>query len=326
MGTGDGRETAAPSVAICIPTFRRAADLTRLLAALPAVIKAARSSGYLGEAVVIVIDNDEGESAREIVQAAGLSVRYVVERERGVVAVRNRALDEAAGQDLAVFIDDDETPADVRWLEFLLMTQDEFGAAAVAGPVRTVTEDPLDSWIVAGGFFARTHRAGLATGSLISRAATNNLLLDLRVVEKLGVRFDPRFGRTGGEDSLFTSQLHAGGARMVWSADAEVLDHLPVDRRTRSHAIERTTGMANAGVHVALALADSRARRFIVRAKALAAGVVWWVSGAMRGIAGRVRSSERMRAIGAKERARARGAISGAGNRTTDLYGGGGVR
>lgn len=326
MGMDVDRATDAASVAVCIPTFRRAADLSRLLATLPEVIGEARLSGRLGEVVVIVIDNDEGESARETVGEAGMPVRYVVESERGVVAVRNRALDEATRHDLLVFIDDDETPADPQWLALLLATREEFDAAVVAGPVRTVTDEPLDPWIVAGGFFARAHRVGLATGTRIDRAATNNLLLDLRVVEQAGIRFDPRFGRTGGEDSLFTAQLHATGAHMVWCAEAGVLDHLPVDRRTRAHALERTRGMANAGVRVALALADSPMRRLVVRCKALAAGVLRWILGAVRGIAGRLVRSEQMRATGAKERARGRGSISGAGNRTRDLYGGGGVR
>ena len=326
MGTGVDRATGTVSVAICIPTFRRTADLSRLLAALPEVIDAARRSARLDEVVVVVIDNDDAESARETVRSAEVSVHYVVERERGVVAVRNRALDEASGQDLVVFIDDDETPEDPQWLAHLLAARDEYAAAVVAGPVRTVTDVPLDPWIVAGGFFARAHRVGLPTGTRITRAATNNLLLDRRVVEETGIRFDPRFGRTGGEDSLFTAQLHARGVPMVWCAEAGVLDHLPVDRRTRQHALDRTTGMSNAGVRVALALAGTPAGRLAVRAKALAAGAVRWILGAGRGIAGWITRSERMRAVGAKERARGRGSISGAGNRTRDLYGGGGVR
>lgn len=318
--------TRGVSAAICIPTFRRPDDLARLLAALPAAVDEALRAGHVAAVTTIVIDNDEAETARAVVERAPEDIRYLVERERGVVAVRNRALDEAAGHDLAVFIDDDETPADPQWLANLLRTRARYEATVVAGPVRTVTDEPLDSWIVAGGFFARAHRAGLATGSRITRAATNNLLLDLGFVADSGIRFDPRFGRTGGEDSLFTSQLHSRGARMVWCGEALVLDHLPLERRSRAHATERTAGMANAGVRVALVLADTPARRAVVRLKALAAGLVRWLSGAARGAAGTILGSERLRAVGARERARGRGSIAGARNRTRDLYGGGGVR
>ncbi len=316
----------AVSVAICIPTFRRPADLARLLAALPEVVASARLEDRVGEVAIIVIDNDGDESARSVVAESGLDVRYVVERERGVVAVRNRALDEASESDVIVFIDDDETPAEPRWLARLLATRSDFAADVVAGPVRTVTDEPLDPWIIAGRFFARAHRDGVPTGAPLTRAATNNLLLDRRFVEASGIRFDPRFARTGGEDSLFTSQLHRRGARMVWCAEAGVLDHLPVDRRTREHALERTAGMANAGVRVALVLAGSPIQRLTVRVKGVAAGAVHWLRGAVHGLAGVLVRSDRLRALGAKGRARGRGSIAGAGNRGRDLYGGGGIR
>lgn len=326
MLDGGGHAGGTVSLALCIPTFRRPGDLARLLAALPDVIASARSEALVDEVAVIVVDNDAGASAEPIVRAAGLPVHYVVETERGVVAVRNRALDEAAAHDIAVFIDDDETPADARWLSSLLATRAQYDATVVAGPVRTVTDEPLDPWIVAGGFFDRKHRVGLRTGDPITRAATNNLLLDRRFVEASGIRFDAKFGRTGGEDSLFTSQLHAAGARMVWCADALVLDHLPVERRSRAHALERTRGMANAGARVALALAASPTERVAVRARAMASGLVRWILGGVRGLLGTLRRSERLHATGARERARGRGSMSGAWNRTRDLYGGGGVR
>ncbi|MCM3778121.1 glycosyltransferase family 2 protein [Microbacterium hydrocarbonoxydans] len=326
MPTRRERAMDAVSVAICIPTFRRPGDLSRLLATLPEVVASARLEERADEVAIIVIDNDDAESARAVVAASGLDIRYVVERERGVVAVRNRALDEASGSDVIVFIDDDETPAEPRWLARLLAARSEFDADVVAGPVRTITDEPLDPWVVAGGFFDRAHRAGLSTGSSVTRAATNNLLLDRRFVEMSGVRFDPRFARTGGEDSLFTSQLHSRGARMVWCAEATVLDHLPVERRTRLHAVERTAGMANAGVRVELALADTSAGRLIVRARGFAAGAAHWLAGAVRGLAGEILRADGLRATGAKARARGRGSIAGAGNRTRELYGGGGIR
>lgn len=326
MGNGAGRDENEVSLALCIPTFRRQRDLARLLDALPAVIDAARADGLLGEVAVIVVDNDSTASAEQTARSSAMAVRYVVEPERGVVAVRNRALDEANGHDIVVFIDDDETPADAHWLAHLLAARRDFEATVVAGPVRTVAEESLDPWIIAGGFFARAHRSGLITGHRITRAATNNLLLDLRFVEESGIRFDPRFGRTGGEDSLFTSQLHAAGAHMVWCAEAVVLDHLPVERRTRAHAVDRARGMANAGVRVALALADSPAERAVVRARALAAGSLRWIGGVARGAAGAVTRSDALGATGARERARGRGGFSGAWNRTRDLYGGGGIR
>ncbi|WP_243231871.1 glycosyltransferase family 2 protein [Microbacterium sp. CIAB417] len=315
-----------PNVAICVPTFQRPDDLSRLLSLLPATIAAAQRSGRAGRVDVIVIDNDPSAGARDVARAAPIACRYAVEAERGVVAVRNRALDESADADVLVFIDDDETPADEQWLSRLLSAWRTYDAQAVAGPVRTVADDPLDSWIVAGEFFARAHRARLGTGDGIARAATNNLLLDMRFVRREALRFDPRFARSGGEDSLFTSQLHRRGGRMVWCAEAGVLDHLPAQRRTREHALRRTRGMATVGVTVALALADSPAARARVRIKAVVAGVGRWAGGVARVIAGGLLRSERLDAIGRRECARGTGSLEGALNRSPELYGGGGDR
>lgn len=319
-------ERSDVSVAVCIPTFRRPDDLARLLSTLPSTISEAQRQGRCGRVDVIVIDNDDRTSAASVVRAAAIEARYVVEHTRGVAAVRNRALEEASSSDLLVFIDDDETPAADDWLERMLATRTEHRAHAVAGPVRTVADGPLDPWIAAGGFFARAHRAALVTGSPISRAATNNLLLDRRFVAQAGVRFDPRFGLSGGEDSLFTSELHRQGATMVWCAEAVVLDHLPPERRTRSHALQRTRGMASAGVRVAVVLAGhGRAARLRVRLRAIAAAVVRLAAGSGLVLAGLVSRSQRLDAIGRREWARGAGSLEGVFGDAKRLYGGDGA-
>lgn len=291
-------ERGRPKLVVGIPTYRRTSDLARLLAALPAAIERLREVDLVGDVDVVVVENDPAQSARDVAGAAQLPVRYVVEAERGVVAVRNRALDEAADADLLVFIDDDESPADDRWLVHLAQTQSRSSAAAVAGPVRTVSEEPLDPWIVSGGFFARAHRAQITTGTRITRAATNNLLLDMAFVRSRSLRFDQRFARSGGEDSLFTSQLHASGGVIVWCAEAIVLDHLPPERRTREHALRRTRGMASAGVRVGLAFSATGLGRARVRGRAAVASAAHWIGGATRAAGGVLLRSEHLDAVG----------------------------
>jgi glycosyltransferase involved in cell wall biosynthesis len=310
---------------ICIPTFRRPTDLGRLLGALPESISVALQRGLCEEVTILVIDNDPEETARAVVQQAPVAVDYVVESRRGVAAVRNRALDEAAGRDVVVFIDDDETPADSEWLALLLDTRTSFAAHAVAGPVRTVTEAPLDSWIIAGGFFARSHRRMLRTGTEITRAATNNLLLDMRIVAEKRLRFDERFGLTGGEDSLFTSQLHAAGAKLVWCAEAAVLDHLLPERQTREHATRRARGAASADVRVSMILQPHALGRVGVRIRALGRGVLRGAQGLGLSAAGLIFQSERLSASGNRACARSLGEIEAVFGRSLSLYGGTGA-
>src|SRR5207245_2358075 len=56
-----------------------------------------------------------GSAATVVAEAGAAEVRHVVEPAPGIAAVRNRAMDEAAGARLLVMIDDDERPL-AAWL------------------------------------------------------------------------------------------------------------------------------------------------------------------------------------------------------------------
>ncbi len=312
--------TSAPAVVIAVPTFRRPDDLRRLLRALGPAASHATATGAASRVDVLVIDNDPDESEPAVV-GPGAGAIVVRETTPGVAAARNRALDESGNHDILVFIDDDESPAAEDWLSRLLETARHSHADVVAGPVVTVVDGGLDPWVEAGGFFARGHRAHLRTGAVIERAATNNLLLDLRVVRATGIRFDDRFGRSGGEDSLFTSQLHRAGAHMVWCAEALVHDHLPESRRSRAHALGRMRGMAAAGVRVGLVLAPSRSRRLALRMRAVLTGGARIGAGAAACATGAIVRSERWDAVGRRDLMRGVGTLEGAAGRILTHYG-----
>ncbi|CAL4858588.1 glycosyltransferase [Microbacterium sp. MM2322] len=315
------RAFAPPAVVIAVPTYRRPDDLRRLLRSLVPVSAHARAQGAASRVDVLIVDNDVNGSGLAVLAEPVEWVSGVHEVSPGVAAARNRALDESGGYDVLVFIDDDESPASPDWLTRLLKTARDAGAHVVAGPVATVVDGGLDPWIEAGGFFARGHRAHLPTGAVIERAATNNLLLDLAFVRASGIRFDERFGRTGGEDSLFTSQLHRAGARMVWCAEALVHDHLPEARRSRAHALARIRGMAAAGVRVGLVMAPTRAGRVAIRARSALGGAARIGAGAARAATGAIVRSKRLNAVGRRDIMRGVGALEGVAGHLRIHYG-----
>lgn len=309
-------------VIIAIPSYRRPDDLRRLLFALQNVVRAARASDLCKDVEVLVIDNDPAGSASAALADATLPVRYIQEHVPGVVAVRNRALDESAAFDALAFIDDDETPVDDDWLVRLLRTMVDCGADVVAGPVRTSGAVALDPWVEAGGFFDRSHRAHLKTGDVIVAAASNNLLLNLDTVRRMQVRFDDRFGLTGGEDSLFTAQLRDAGAHMVWCREAPVYDHLLPERQSRAHAVRRARAMSAAGVRVAIILAGPAPRnRVRVKVRAMATALIRIVRGSLKIAVGRATRSIRLDAQGGHELARGLGEIDGVRGREQQQYG-----
>ncbi|WP_419704177.1 glycosyltransferase family 2 protein [Promicromonospora sp. NFX87] len=291
---------------VAVLTYRRP---ERIAALVPLLVDQAgdltrRAEGV--EASVLVVDNDPAGAGAAAV--AGLGADAVVEPEPGISAARNRALRAADDHDLLVFVDDDEVPH-AGWLHALHTTYRETGAAAVAGAVVSRYAAEPEPWVVAGGFYDRAHRGGLRTGDQVGSAATNNLLLDLRVVRRAGLAFDPALGLSGGEDTLFTSALTAAGGRIVWCAEAVVSDVVPTDRLTRPYLLARTAGLANASARVALMVAPGRGRRAVLRARTLAAGLARGALGALQVARGAAQSDIAQDARGRRSLARSRGEL-----------------
>ncbi|WP_342372827.1 glycosyltransferase [Propioniciclava soli] len=289
----------ARSIAVALATYHRPANLVRLV---PSILEqfddVARTFEERAEFRVIIVDNDPQGSGRETALATGDSrVTYVIESSPGVTSARNRALREAGDCDFLVFIDDDEIPQD-GWLVNLLTAQKRYRADVVSGPVHSVFEGPLDPWVEASDAYLRAHRADTKTGEPIKRAATNNLLLDMRRLREFGVTFDERFGLTGGEDSFFTGQLHQAGAKMVWCAEAVVDDLVPLSRANRDYNLRRRYSLSNASGRVDILLASRGLPRVRRRVVCAARGVGQILYGAALTASGVVGRSLKRRAYG----------------------------
>jgi succinoglycan biosynthesis protein ExoM len=289
-------ESTGPRVAVCLATFKRPAELARILPVL------VQQRGELSpRPSIIVVDNDPGAGAREQVAeaieafAVGSSDRpggdsgitYVHEPTPGIAAARNAAVDAALadGMDAVIFVDDDEVPLP-GWLSTLVGAWREWGCAGVAGPVIAVLEGAPDPWIDASGVFERVTRP---SGSLIPGAATNNLLLDLHVLERHGLRFDPGYGLSGGSDTRLTHQLVGRGLVLKWCDEAEVLDYIPPSRCTRAWVTERTVRTSNSYTRSRLDLAREQDREVAMRVVLTARGVKRIVTGNLGLLGARLR-------------------------------------
>lgn len=299
-------------IVIAALTYRRPDDLAALI---PELVAQAQSSSE--DVEVLVVDNDPAASAQPAVAAVGPPVRYHHAAEPGIAAARNAALDAAGDADLLVFIDDDERPA-VGWLENLLTTWRATHPAAVVGPVQSEFVAQPDSWISAGRFFERRR---LPTGTRITTAATNNLLLDLRFITRIGLRFDERFGLTGGEDTIFTRALHAAGGRIVWCAEAMVTDVVPPARVTREWVLARAYRSGNSHALTAVALTPSPLARSALRARLVVQGLVRILGGSLRVLVGVLTRRVGPSARGSRTLARGRGMLAGVLGSTYAEYG-----
>ncbi len=252
-------------VSICIPTFRRAEDLRRLLASLHALKFNAVPEPSIE---IVVVENGSEASAAEVCRSfdglRGWPLIYDIEPLVGVSRTRNRAIRNVSDADFIAMIDDDEI-ADPAWLDTLLATQARFEADVVTGPVFPLFERLAESqrWIEKGGFFAPpTH----ATGALLDKGFTGNILVRSCVLQGLECPFDDRFDLKGAEDTHLFMKLRRAGHKIVWAAEAVAHERVAESRTNlrwilarnfwgwSSHAfLERETGSSLAARALRLA-------------------------------------------------------------------------
>ncbi len=301
--TGSGPPATGGSVTVAMLTYRRPEFVDAVVAVLDQFDVCDDVTGEL-----LIVDNDPAGTARVAAeQFSGRGLRYVHEPRPGIPAARNRALDEVADDRLLLFIDDDEIPSE-RWLSHMVAAHRRFGGAGVVGPVISEFNGQMDAWTAAGRFFDRRR---LPTGSPVTVAATNNLLLDMAEISVLGLRFDERFTATGGSDTLFSRQLTAAGRVLVWCDEAVVTDRVPASRLTRRWVMQRAFRSGNSWTATSLVLARSRRARLAVRATCLARGGVRMLGGGGQVATGVVRRSLGLRARGTRTVARGAGMVAG---------------
>lgn len=231
-------------ICVCVCTYKRPQLLERLLNKL----QGQRTGGVFTYSVLIV-DNDHEQSAKSIVIAwkkKGLvPIDYYIEPEKNIAHARNKAVQNARG-DFTAFIDDDEFPNE-DWLLNLYKTCHEFHADGILGPVNPYFETEPPQWIIKGKL---CERESFQTGTRIRNpkyTRTGNVLLNRDIFVDKENLFDPRFGKTGGEDVDFFKRMIQKGNVLVWCNEACVNEIVPPERFKRSYFLKKALlrGVAN---------------------------------------------------------------------------------
>lgn len=171
--------------------------------------------------------------------ALPLTVAVIHEPRQGVSSARNAAVQFAMARsaDVLAFLDDDEEPADTRWLARLVAALDELDCEVTTGPVVSVFGSAAPAWITTQSVF---HRKRCPTGTRRTEAATNNIAFRLDVFGDDGSPFEEALNLIGGEDTHLTRRLAADGARIRWVDEAVVIEHVPASRLTGRWVLRRS--------------------------------------------------------------------------------------
>jgi succinoglycan biosynthesis protein ExoM len=194
--------------------------------------------GQVGQ-TVIVIDNEPEPNNRAVVEEFGAV--YVHEPRRGIAHARNAAVEAALRPepDFIAFTDDDAEPAE-DWLLQLIEAQRTSNADVVRGRTVYTYPEPLPRWILKPNRVKRRVTDAVKPAKPLHVGA-NNVLFAAHLIREdgLGLRFDPRFNLTGGEDTDFFTRAWERGAFIVASDLPVIFEEVPAERCTYWRQVRR---------------------------------------------------------------------------------------
>ena len=230
------KEVSHDHISVCICTFKRPEMLSCVL---ESVIALEIDSAFSYE--IVVVDNDNRKSAKETVRKfqsnSKIDIIYDCEPEQNISLARNRAIKNARGN-LIAYMDDDEFPEPI-WLVRLYQAFIEFSVDGVLGPVIPLFRKPPPDWLIRSRL---CDRMSFATGTMLNSTKymrTGNVLFCRKIIEGMDLPFDPKFGRTGGEDAVFFSSMLRAGCSFVWCNEAQVKEEVPKERQKLEYYIRR---------------------------------------------------------------------------------------
>ena len=201
----------------------------------------------LSLSVIIGDDSKDGAAARLLAdyESQSFALKVIDVASQNIAHCRNACLD-ACDADFIAFIDDDEE-ADPQWLMSLMTSAEREKADAVFGQIISTYYPQVPDWIKKADPVGRMRQR--PTGS-VNTGSSGNAMVRMSAVHQYGLRFDPRFGRTGGEDTDFFLKLSSAGGRLYFTNDAIVRETVLPEKSTQEFFIKRAlrSGQSYAGM------------------------------------------------------------------------------
>ena len=272
--------TPEPVLTLLICTYHREALLLKCLNSI-AQLDGLASISY----EVVVVDNSDQSTAADAVasvnQGGALRVKYVSAHPANISVARNAGIDHSRGQYIAM-IDDDMT-LDVNWLKGLLpyLLSAEFDV--ISGPVSPVYEDPALATASTAHFFLRDIQVSAPmalhiTGVRRTRGfvpSTSNAIFRRAACFADGIRFDNRFGKSGGEDLDVFCRIYEQQHSFGWVPGVLAYEFVPAARCNVKYLKMRS--FAGGQIYASIRVQNSRYPRLLslrIKLIALAQNIV----------------------------------------------------
>lgn len=234
---------------ICILTYKRPELLKILLNSLEL-----QENIDKGEFEIVVIDNDNDQSAKIIVEQHlkcfnTYIIKYFVQPVKNLSISRNLAIDKSEGN-YVLFIDDDEY-ADSQWAFNLIECISRYNADVVFGKLELSFETAIPNYLKNRDFY---FPKSLPSGSHAKVFYSGNVIIKKSVLQELGFRFDEQYGLTGGEDSHLFQKIKDAGKTLIYTNEAIIFEYVPLSRGNLSYLLKRNFRSGNGYINRTLDL------------------------------------------------------------------------
>jgi len=235
---------AMNKIVVCIPTYKRPEMLKSLVIS---ILECNINKSLIDDFDIVIVDNDADKTAESAVKelqekhGAEHKIEYFAYPVKGLSNVRNELINVGLtlNPDFLIFVDDDEFVS-AGWMNEMVSTIISNEGDLVMGPVRSVIKKrvpvSISCWLDRPEYPDNTRLYFIRSGNLIVKVSS---LLEY------GVRFDPRFNKTGGEDSYFGLKMIQKGASIFWAANAIAYENVPDNRATIKWISKRFYNGAN---------------------------------------------------------------------------------
>jgi succinoglycan biosynthesis protein ExoM len=257
----DARTPVDAVLGIC--TYHRNDKLTALLQ------RASELSALEGAPRLAVLIADDGSDRTAEPVAATFDQRFpggVTYKHVGsgnISIARNVVLDECCR--LAPFVavmDDDCMPAD-GWLVELLAMQRDTGADIVTGHRIFGAPAGAPEWLIDQPFFS--DQPSFEDGSDPTIGTTGNALFSSAWLRDAGVRFDPAYGKAGGEDMVFYAEARRNNAVIRHAAKSIVMEDFTGSRLTFRYHLFRQFWLGNNIAQINRTTHETTSTRLLLR-------------------------------------------------------------
>lgn len=231
-------------ILLAIPTYKRPQLLKNLLTHLKKITIPDNC-----ELTVYVIDNGNLRLNKDILNEIILpfAKEYVFESQRGVVHVRNKAIEKAKNFDFLCFLDDDDYP-EQNWLVELLNEYDSSESDIILGMRNFFLCNKHEKWYkdfvyTKCGKFSEP-KIRCRYGLKLHKGGTGNILIDSKIL-KDGLQFDPKFNFIGSEDHDFFICAEKRGYKISYAKNSIVNCLIRSEETSKSGYFKRARQYGN---------------------------------------------------------------------------------